>query len=78
MFVLNWCYMPRLPNLQRSIHMRPTSYLPREYCSLSLSVYGYTALWTLVAFSVSSSYTQSVGLLGRGISPSEGRYLHTE
>jgi hypothetical protein len=23
-------------------------------------------------------YTQSVGLLGQGISPSEGRYLHTE
>jgi hypothetical protein len=23
-------------------------------------------------------FTQSVGLLGRGISPSEGRYLHTE
>jgi hypothetical protein len=23
-------------------------------------------------------YTQSVGLLGRGISPSQGRYLHTE
>jgi hypothetical protein len=23
-------------------------------------------------------FTQSVGLLGRGISPSQGRYLHTE
>jgi hypothetical protein len=31
-------------------------------------------LWTLAAFSVS----QSVGLLGRWISPSQGRYLHTE
>jgi hypothetical protein len=26
---------------------------------------------------VSWSYTQSVGLLGRGIGPSQGRYLHT-
>jgi hypothetical protein len=24
------------------------------------------------------TYTQSVGLLGRGISPSQGRYLYTE
>jgi hypothetical protein len=38
-----------------------------------------TALcWTLAALSVSKSYTQSVGLLGREISPSQGRYLHTE
>jgi hypothetical protein len=27
--------------------------------------------------SVSSSYIQSAGLLGRGISPSQGLYLHT-
>jgi hypothetical protein len=33
--------------------------------------------WALAAFSVSSSFTQSVGLLGRGISPTQGRYLHT-
>jgi hypothetical protein len=29
-------------------------------------------------FSVSSSCTQSVELLGRGISPSQGQYLHTK
>jgi hypothetical protein len=35
-------------------------------------------LWTLPAFSVSYSYTQSVGVLGRGgVSPSQGRFLHT-
>jgi hypothetical protein len=28
-------------------------------------------------FSVSSSFTQSVGLLGRGMSQSQGRYQHT-
>jgi hypothetical protein len=31
----------------------------------------------LVDFSVSESYIESVGLLGRGISPSQGHYLHT-
>jgi hypothetical protein len=40
--------------------------------------YGSTALcWTLAAFSVSWSYTQLVGLLGLGISLSQGLYLHT-
>jgi hypothetical protein len=34
--------------------------------------------WTLAAFSVTEPYTQSVGSLGRGISPPKGRYLHTE
>jgi hypothetical protein len=36
------------------------------------------SLWILAAFSVSWSFTQSVGHLGVGISPSQGRYLHTE
>jgi hypothetical protein len=43
------------------------------------SIYASTALcWTPAAFSVSWSYTQTVGLLGRVISPLQGRYLHTE
>jgi hypothetical protein len=43
------------------------------------SVSGSTALcWTLAAFSFSWSFTQLVGLLGRGISPWQGRYLQTE
>jgi hypothetical protein len=37
-----------------------------------------TLCWTLSAVSASWSFTQSVGLLGRGMSPSQGRYLHTE
>jgi hypothetical protein len=41
--------------------------------SMTLQPFGPRA-----AFSVSSSYTQLVGLLGRGISPSQDRYLHTE
>jgi hypothetical protein len=41
--------------------------------------YVSTALcWSLDAFSVSWSYTQLVGLLGRGISSSQGRYLYIE
>jgi hypothetical protein len=49
------------------------------YLSISLSIYGSTALcWTLAVFSFSWFFTQSVGLLGRGISPSHGCYLHTE
>jgi hypothetical protein len=41
--------------------------------------YYSTALcWALAAFSVSLSYTKSVGLLGWGISPSQNLYLHTE
>jgi hypothetical protein len=41
--------------------------------------YDSTALrWVLAAFLAFSSYTQSVGFLGRGISPSQGLFLHTE
>jgi hypothetical protein len=48
------------------------------FLSIYLSIYGFTALcWALAAFSVSWSFTQSVGLLGWGISPLQGRYLHT-
>jgi hypothetical protein len=41
--------------------------------------YGSTAIcWALASFSVLIPYTQSVGLLGRGISPSQDRYIHRE
>jgi hypothetical protein len=33
-------------------------------------------LWTLTAFFSLLIYTESVGLLGRGISPSQSRYIH--
>jgi hypothetical protein len=45
---------------------------------LYLPIYGSTALVDLGRFLSLLIYTQSVGLLGRGISPSQGRYLHTE
>jgi hypothetical protein len=44
---------------------------PASHSSTSLS-------WALVAFSVSWSLTQPVGLLGWGISLSQSRYLHTK
>jgi hypothetical protein len=45
---------------------------------LLLSLLLYSPLLDLGRFSVSWSYIQSVGLLGRGISPSQSLYLHTE
>jgi hypothetical protein len=42
------------------------------------SIYGCTVLVELGSFFSLLIYTQSVGLLGRGISPSQGRYLQTE
>jgi hypothetical protein len=41
-----------------------------------LSIYGCTGLVDLARFFSFLIYTQSVGLLGRRISPSQGRYLH--
>jgi hypothetical protein len=46
--------------------------------TIYLSIYGSTVFClTLTAFSDSWTFTKSVELIGRGISPSEGRYLHT-
>jgi hypothetical protein len=48
------------------------------YLSIHLSIYGSTALVDLGRFFSFFIYTQLLWLLGRGISPSQGRYLHTE
>jgi hypothetical protein len=53
-------------------------YPTERHCRLCLLLWLYSPLFGFAAFSVSWSYAQSVGLLGRGISPSQGRYLHTE
>jgi hypothetical protein len=46
--------------------------------TVCLSICGSTALcWTSAAFQFFNLFTQSVGLLGRGIKLSQGRYLHT-
>jgi hypothetical protein len=48
------------------------------YLSIYLSIYGSTALVDFCRFFSFLIYTQSAGLPGRGVSPSRGRYLHTE
>jgi hypothetical protein len=44
----------------------------------NLSIYGCTARVDLGCFFSFLMYTQSVGLIGRGISPPQGRYLHSQ
>jgi hypothetical protein len=46
--------------------------------TLTISICGPTALVNFDHFFSFLIWTQSVGLLGRGISPSQGRYLHPE
>jgi hypothetical protein len=51
----------------------------RPVClSVYLSIYGSIALVDPCRFFSFLTYVQSVGLLGRGISQSQGRYLQTE
>jgi hypothetical protein len=54
-----------------------TDHLPNICQNHHLSIYDSTALVDLGYFFSFSIYTQTVGLLGRLISPSQGRYLHT-
>jgi hypothetical protein len=51
---------------------------PSVHLSIHKSIYGCTVLVDLGRFFSLLIYTQSVGLLGRGISPSQGLCLHTE
>jgi hypothetical protein len=70
-----------LTNLTTRI-VKLTSYLSvcLSVClSICLFICGSKSLcWTLAAFLDSWLFTQSIGLFGRGMSPSQGRYLHTE
>jgi hypothetical protein len=50
----------------------------KNYLSIYLSIYGSTVHVDLGRFSSFLIYTQSVGLLRRGISLSQGRHLQTE
>jgi hypothetical protein len=47
-------------------------------CADNLSIYGSTALVDLDRFFSFFIYTQSVGIIGRVIIPSQNRYLHRE
>jgi hypothetical protein len=72
----------RLEKLRGSIHTNGARKYVKEIASiylyffLSFFLWFYSPLLDLGRFSV--SFTQSVGLLERGISPSQGRYLHAE
>jgi hypothetical protein len=50
----------------------------KMFATIYLSMALQSFCWTSAAFSASWSYTQSVGILRRGISRSQGRYLQTE
>jgi hypothetical protein len=64
--------------INATVIWRPLQIKPSVPIYVSIYLWLCSPLLVLAAFSVSWSYTQSVGLLGRGISPSQGRYLHTE
>jgi hypothetical protein len=49
-----------------------------DYPSIHHPSMSLQPLWTLATFSVSCSHTQSVGLLGWGMSPLQSRYVHVE
>jgi hypothetical protein len=53
------------------------NFSPVACCTCSYCYDSRSFCWALAAFSVSWSCTQSVGPLGRGISRSQGLYLHT-
>jgi hypothetical protein len=73
------------PHIISLLYLRRRSYLPpHQPIELSTHIhtyihtYGYTALVDIDRFFSFLIYIQSVGLIGRGISPPQGRYLHTE
>jgi hypothetical protein len=49
-----------------------------DFVCLPVCIWLYRPLLDLGRFSVPSSFTQSVGVLERGISLSQGHYLHTQ
>jgi hypothetical protein len=74
-------------NMSHLLYHLPLSFPHHEFLltyfhplrsSSSSSSMALQPLWALAAFLSSLIYTQSVGLLWWAISPSKGRYLHTE
>jgi hypothetical protein len=66
-------------NTMCQLHRRNGPYSDAESSSVNCkkSPCSTALCWTLAFVSVSWPYTQSAGLLGRGISPSHGLCLHT-
>jgi hypothetical protein len=73
----DWVHSVHRP-LTGLLFLHGVSSLIRSVGLLVLSIYGSTALVKLDRFFSFLIYTQSVGHLGRRISTSQGRYLHTE
>jgi hypothetical protein len=71
-------YLPIYLSIYLSICL--SIYLPTYLFIYLLSIYGSTVLLLYLcrSFSFLILYTESVGLLGLGISPSQGLYLHIE
>jgi hypothetical protein len=80
LFILS-VYLPVCLSVYLSIYLSICLSVCLSVClSIYLSIYDSTALcWTLAAFYFKflDHFTQSVGLLGRGISPSQGLYQNT-
>jgi hypothetical protein len=67
-------YLPNYPPTRPFTHS--TTYLPTYLPTyLSMALQPFVGPWPLFQFL--DLFTQSVGLLGRGISLSQGHYLHT-
>jgi hypothetical protein len=65
---------PTLPSSKRSPHFETRTYLPTY---LSMALQPFAEPWPLFQFFDLFFFIQPVGLLGRVIIPSQGRYLHT-
>jgi hypothetical protein len=93
LFLFASIYTPRVKLTERKVkHSAPSSgnvknavtlspfflYATDQEDNMETSIYVSTSLENLGGFFSFLIYTQSVGLLGRRISPSQGRYLHTE
>jgi hypothetical protein len=73
-FLSSWRQMLK-ESLNYATTHQPTCF---SLVNAQLSIYGSTALVNLGRFFSFSIHTQSVDILERGMSPSQGRYLHTE
>jgi hypothetical protein len=64
--------------LSFKIYIRTNIHTYVHTISIIIIICSTALCWALVAFSLSWFCTESVGLLGHGISPLQGLYLHTE
>jgi hypothetical protein len=79
--VFDYCKIKRLKS-SRNNKSVSSHYIYQPHLTtvdlLSIYLWLYSLFWDLVCFFSFIIYTQSVGLRRRGISLSQGRYLHTQ